>query len=257
MNGSKRRLPWAGRAALAVVVTAAWLLPSLPTPALADTIDEIHYAYTSAASVTFDWRGSANDIRYGLTASYGNTVTASTPTPLPYSSAGPFWEAALTDLSPGTTYHYSIGGGPDQTFRTAPTGSFRFDVEADIGSSLQYQNVTTIQNQIAADNPAFVLGVGDLTYGQPFGQTAVDQHFNDAMAWSRNAAYLPVWGNHEWESPAQDDLRNYKGRFGLPNPQTSSSAPGGLELVRRWRRAVHLLSRAVHVEHLERVADQG
>jgi hypothetical protein len=62
VNGSKRRLPWAGRAALAVVVTAAWLLPSLPTPARADTIDEIHYAYTSATSVTFDWRGSANDM---------------------------------------------------------------------------------------------------------------------------------------------------------------------------------------------------
>ena len=225
VNGGKRRLLRVRRASLAVLITAAWLLPSLPTPALADAIDEVHYTYTSVTSVAFDWRGGANDIRYGLTASYGNTVTASTPSPLPFSSAGPFWEATLTGLSPGTTYHYSIGGGPDQTFSTVPTGSFRFDVEADIGSSLEYPNVTTIQNQIAADNPAFVLGVGDLTYGQPFGQTAVDQHFNDAMAWSRNAAYLPVWGNHEWEDSTRDDLRNYKGRFALPNSQTSSSAP--------------------------------
>ena len=28
---------------------------------------------------------------------------------------------------------------------------------------------------------------------------------------------MPAWGNHEWENPTTDDLRNYKGRFVLPN----------------------------------------
>ena len=36
---------------------------------------------------------------------------------------------------------------------------------------------------------------------------------------------MPAWGNHEWESPAVDDLRNYKGRLLMPNAQTSPGAP--------------------------------
>lgn len=34
---------------------------------------------------------------------------------------------------------------------------------------------------------------GDLTYADPFGQASVDQHFNDVMAWSMQAAYMPAW----------------------------------------------------------------
>ena len=79
---------------------------------------------------------------------------------MPFSSAGPFQEVELTGLQAGATYHYSIGGGVDHTFTTAPTGSFRFDVIADIGSSRDYSNVLATQNQVAADNPAFVLVPG-------------------------------------------------------------------------------------------------
>ena len=63
---------------------------------------------------------------------------------------------------------------------------------------------------------------------------------------------MPAWGNHEWENPATDDLRNYKGRFVLPEcPQHLAGAPApgvlrrGLELVRRRRRPVHLVPGAV------------
>jgi PKD repeat protein len=52
----------------------------------------------------------------------------------------------------------------------------------------------------------------------------VDQHFNDVMAWSEAAPYMPAWGNHEWEAN-NDDLRNYKGRFAIPNPAASPGAP--------------------------------
>jgi len=44
------------------------------------------------------------------------------------------------------------------------------------------------------------------------------------MVWSRRAAYMPVWGNHEWDGKG-DDLRNYKGRFALPNAAASPGAP--------------------------------
>ncbi|HEV8450525.1 MAG TPA: right-handed parallel beta-helix repeat-containing protein [Gaiellales bacterium] len=191
----------------------------------AGTADEIHYTFMSATSVTFDWRGTATDIRYGPTTAYGTTATSHAPSIMPFSSPGPFQEVQLNGLSAGTRYHYSIGGGPDQIFATAPTGNFRFDVEADVGSSLNFSNVTTTQEQIAADSPNFVLVVGDFTYAHPWGQAAVDQFFNDVMPWSQSSAFMPAWGNHEWEAPTEDDLRNYKGRFSLPNPYTASDAP--------------------------------
>jgi len=34
----------------------------------------------------------------------------------------------------------------------------------------------------------------------------VDRHFNDVMAWSQQAAYMPAWGNHEYENPAGEEL---------------------------------------------------
>jgi parallel beta-helix repeat protein len=226
-GAARRRILLVGSVAL---VGGAFVGTGAPAPvdfdaAATAVVDEVHYTFTGPTSVGFSWRGSATDIRYGSTSAYGNSAEAQAPSPLPFSSAGPFQQIELTGLQPGSTYHYSIGGGPDHTFTTAPTSSFRFDVEADIGSTLDYKNVGTVQNMISADDPSFVLASGDLTYAEPFGQPSVDQHFNDVMAWSQEAAYMPAWGNHEWENPSKDDLRNYKGRFMLPNPGTAPSAP--------------------------------
>ena len=63
----------------------------LPTPAR--SADEIHWTFTGPTSVTVDWRGSESTIRYGLTTGYGSTATAQAPSPLPFSSSGPFQEA--------------------------------------------------------------------------------------------------------------------------------------------------------------------
>ncbi len=200
----------------------------------AQAADEIHWTITGPKSVTFDWRGPESSIEFGLTPALGRSVTAVTPDPLPFSSAGPFWEARLTGLEPDTLYRWSIGGGAQHTFRT-PRGpgkaNFSVYAEADIGSTLNYFRAGAIQNMIGADPPAFTLMIGDLTYGNAKGAAAVDRHFNDVMAWSLNSAYMPAWGNHEYEADAYaDDFRNYKGRFDLPHPQTSPNAPqpGGL-----------------------------
>ena len=200
---------------------------TIDTSGNTNTVDEVHYTFTGPTSVAFDWRGSPTGIRYGLTNTYGSTATAHEPTPLPFSSPGPFREVELTGLAPGTTYHYSIGGGLDHTFSTAPTGNFRFDVIADVGSTLLSPKVATVAGQVAGDVPAFVLVPGDITYANAAGQSqaSVDQHFNDEMAWSQIAAYMPSWGNHEWDTPTLDDLRNYKGRFMLPHAQAVPSAP--------------------------------
>jgi parallel beta-helix repeat protein len=187
--------------------------------------DEVHYTFTGPTSVALDWRGPDAEVRYGTTSAYGSTVVGHTPSPAPFSSPGPFLEAQLTGLARGTTYHYSIGGGVDRTFRTPPTGGFRFDAIGDVGDSGNYRGVAPTQGQIAADDPAFVLMLGDLTYGNDHGPQAVDRHFNDMMEWSDTAAYMPAWGNHEWEAPASDDLRNYKGRFAIPNGAAAAGAP--------------------------------
>jgi Calcineurin-like phosphoesterase len=210
---------------VAVLGLSSALVPP-PVSRAAALADEIHYAFTGPRSVAFDWRGQADDIRYGLTSAYTETVLAHTPNPLPQSSAGPFWEVQLRRLRKGTIYHYSIGGSPDQTFSTKPTDNYRFDVEADIGDSLSDPEMLPIQEQIAADHPSFVLAPGDLAYGDTHGVAAVDQHFNDVMAWSQTSAYLPMWGNHEWDpSTAADELRDYKGRFRFANDQASPGAP--------------------------------
>src|SRR5262249_50102963 len=73
---------------------------------------------------------------------------------------------------------------------------------------------------------------------------------NDVMVWSQEAAYIPAWGNAEWDGTGScssassipcdldsdcpsgtcsgpgDDLRNYKGRFRFPNAHASPGSPG-------------------------------
>ncbi len=190
--------------------------------------DEVHWTILGPTSVGMHWRGSSNTVHYGLTSSYGNTVHGAAPTPYPWSSAGPFWETTITGLTAGTTYHYKLPGGTDHTFHTAPaprTSDFEVYVQGDIGDTTTYWRMAPVQKLISDDLPAFVLMVGDLTYGDAQGPTAVDRHFNDVMGWSRDAAYMPAWGNHEWDNEPLDDFRNYKGRFILPNPRTSPGAP--------------------------------
>ncbi len=209
--------------------------------------DEIHWTFTGQTSVTVDWRGSSseNTIRYGAAAgTYTTTVTAVAPTApnIPFSSAGPFWEAKITGLVENTTYHYSIAGGPDHTFHTPlPRGStagFTVYVEGDIGDASSYARMPQVQSLITG--PDFVFPVGDLDYANAHGLQHVDAFFNDIMVWSQDTGMMPAWGNHEWDSPTNacggicgsscstqvcDDLRNYKGRFDLPNPRTSPGSP--------------------------------
>lgn len=196
--------------------------------ALSRAADEIHWTITGPTSVSFGWRGCESFVRYGTTTAYGRVMGGIAPSPTPQSSPGPFWEARITGLRENTLYHYSIGSGPDHTFRTPPvrgSSGFTAFVAGDIGDSSHYSRVADLQTMIAAAAPELVLMVGDLTYGNDKGQGAVDRHFNDVMKWSQDAAYMPAWGNHEWDSPGSDDLRNYKGRFDLPNPRSSPGAP--------------------------------
>ena len=197
---------------------------------MAFAADEIHWTFTGQNSVTFDWRGTSTEktIGYGLTSGVYTQVNATTPNPAPVSSKGPFWEANLAGLKADTRYYYSIGNGPERSFRTPPApGISNFNVYAlgNIGSSSTYFETGAVQDIIANDLPSFVVGLGDLTLGGTDGKAAVDQHFNDIMVWSKEAAYMPVWGDLEWVSSSNDSFKNYKGRFAVPNPQTSPGSP--------------------------------
>jgi hypothetical protein len=234
-----RRADRRGRPAVLGVLLAA--LAAGATPGTALPADEIHWTLTGQTSVTFDWRGSSaeNTIQYGTApGTYTGSVVAYTPSPTPDSSPGPFWEARITGLQENTLYYYRISSGTEHTFRTPPPrggSDFWFAEEADVGSVIGWTNVGVTQNMIPTDyanipgddRPRFLLVPGDLTYGDQNTVPEVDQHFNDVMSWSLDAAYMPIWGNHEWATASDnmaDNLNNYEGRFDFPNSQTSPGA---------------------------------
>ncbi|TQJ06660.1 PKD domain-containing protein [Kribbella jejuensis] len=213
---------------MATVLGVSVLLGVAGRSFAAQAVDEVHYTFTSPTSVAIDWRGDANDVRWGPTSAYGNTAQGVASAWTPWSSPGPFWQLQLDGLTRGATYHYSIGGGPDYTFHTPPTGSFRFDAIGDVGDTVSFSKLGATLSAIANDEPSFVLMVGDLTYANATGASisVVDQHFNDAMnSFATSAAYMPAWGNHEYDVPGSDDLRNYKGRLLMPNAQASPGSP--------------------------------
>jgi hypothetical protein len=193
--------------------------------------DEIHWTITGQNSVTFDWRGAAteNSFLYGVSPGvYTQKVKALMPSSRP-SSLGNFWEAKINGLQANTTYYYRIGNNlQEHAFRTPPqpgNSDFSIYAEGDIGSTLKSARVKDVQALVAKD-ARFVLMVGDLTYGDSGGLSLVDRHFNDVMLWSQDTAYMPVWGNHDWNISLKTiaHLNEYKGRFNFPNSKTSPGA---------------------------------
>jgi hypothetical protein len=198
-----------------------------------DTADQIHYSILSGTSVSFDWVGTANNIRIGTKLrKIKRTFIAAHPDFLPVtqpwvSDPGPYWEAKLTGLKQNTVYYYKIGNnGKVNQFRTPPlpgTGGFRIVLTTDIHENSP--ETLSMFAQIADLKPDIVFTTGDITGAGPDGQKNVSERFHDAMVWSQSAAWVPAWGNHDWEYDTIDDLRNYKGRFDIPNPGTISGSP--------------------------------
>jgi hypothetical protein len=203
----------------------------VPTLSPAEEPNQVHFTITGPRSVTFSWHGSGHAIQVWSADMAPRLVEARTPAPRPFSSPGPWQEATLDDLRPGTEYGYQIGLPRlpvPAFFRTPPapgSAGFTFVAVADLGASIDFPEVRVLHRMVALSDPAFVLGLGDLTYADIRAQPSTDRHFEDVMVWSSRAAYMPVWGEHEWASGGRDDLRNYKGRFLLPNSQTSPGAP--------------------------------
>src|ERR1043166_1683809 len=90
---------------LRILLLAAALMSA---PTVLRAADEIHWTLTGPTSVTLDWRGPDSTMTYGLTPGDKRPVVAVPPSPPPFSSPGPYWEARLTGLKPDTVYHYGI-----------------------------------------------------------------------------------------------------------------------------------------------------
>jgi hypothetical protein len=199
-------------------------------PVRAEEPRQIHFTVSAPDAVTFNWRGSDGTLRYWAKNIAPRTVQARRPTPEPFSSPGPWQEAVADGLRPGTEYFYEVGHPvrpTTQAFRAPPAPGgvgFTFVATGDIGASTSWPAAATVARMIARVDPALVFALGDLTYADQRSQEDVDRHFDDVMVWSRRAAYMPLWGNHEWDGKG-DDLRNYKGRFALPNAAASPGAP--------------------------------
>ncbi len=229
--------------ALALLLTSATGCPrhavdlvrfdaSMPAPPpVAEEPHEVHFTYTAPDAVTFDWRGSSSTLRYWAKDLPPRTVTAHPPSPAPTSAPGPWQEAIADELVPGLEYTYEVGHPVrpmDRSFRAPPaagTSDFVFAAVGDLGDAANQPAAAGVHRDIRLADPSFVLALGDLSYADLKTQAAVDRHFDDVMIWSQRAAYMPIWGNHEWEDPARDDLRNYKGRFALPHAAASPGAP--------------------------------
>src|SRR5439155_18551747 len=126
------------------------------------------------------------------------TLQARRPTPLPFSSPGPWQEAVADGLRPGMEYQYQVGH-PERpmtlSFRApaAPgAAGFTFVAVGDLGTTTNSPAAGVVNRAIARTDPTLVLGLGDLTYADEGSQADVARHFDDVMTWSRRAAYMPV-----------------------------------------------------------------
>jgi hypothetical protein len=187
--------------------------------------DEIHWTILGPDSVAIAWRGAGRSVSLwpeGRPAAR-TTVTA---------AAGPNGRrsAVAARLAPDQTYRYRIDGGnsdSDGVFRTPPASCdvpFSFAAEGDIGASTRWPDAAGVQAEIAQAKPRFVLVLGDLAYANG-DEALVRRHFDDVMVWSRAAAYMPAWGNHDWMYGHGNDLAMYKERFELPHQQPAPDAP--------------------------------
>ena len=207
-------------------------VPVATTPPPPVQADEVKYSFGDTLdSVVFTWHGGDQTIYYGFDASYGYAVQATNSAITPVDIAGPFREAVLSGLSVGTTYHYKIGvNGVDRTFATIPADTDSFKVVS-IGDTIA-SSCRTYQAQmnqlVLAQNANFMIHGGDLAIANECGVPAVHQYYQDSEAFSSQAAFMPVWGNHEYGKPTasapagtpRDTLANYKGRSFIPNAQT-------------------------------------
>ncbi len=168
-----------------------------------------------------------------------NSPVDSVPPSLANSTIEQYYvHAQLSGLRPGRTYYYSVGhdgwdsGDVAGSFTTAPRGRIPFTFTAYGDQGVTYDAVGTT-NLIRAQNPAFHLHAGDVSYAEsggsglltdPYDPRVWDQWFPEIEPAAGVIPYNVVVGNHEmepWYSP--DGYGGDFARFDFPG-KTSSGA---------------------------------
>ncbi|GEM_PF-2666982 len=197
------------------------LAPWHATFVSAATLDQIRlsFQHDPKTTMTVMWRTEGNltpRVQYGTTTNYGSeTVGTTSPAVLD----GFFYNTVeLTGLTPGTTYHYRVSGdstiwSDGFTFRTAPNGpaDFSFTAFGDNGTGAEGGRAPNqMKDLVAAQNPAFHLLIGDLTYadgdrcnGRPCQKERWEEWFKEIERFSRTIPMMPTIGNHEMK----DDVK--------------------------------------------------
>jgi hypothetical protein len=208
----RRHLP-ASFGALLALVGALLLL--LPPAAAAQTIVRGPILQNPDALATtmtlLWWTNVAGDstVEYGLTTGLGSSATVPQAVSCEIGGAGTCHRVTLTDLTPGTRYHYQLrtngvivqavsSGAYFTTFETPGSANdLFFTVIGDWGEgrgAVEEQQVADLQN--AADTP-LILTVGDNAYENG---TQSDWD-NNALAYyvtpMRRAVFMPALGNHD------------------------------------------------------------
>lgn len=187
-------------------------------------------ALISQNSIAITWETdtpSSSLVHYGLTPSYGSSVSDTTLVR--------FHTLGLGGLDPSTLYHYQVsstdGGGtvtsPDYTFRTAVSDSqdFTFVSMADSRGSDQYDSLPAafsyIINRATAYGPDLTLFVGDAVYGSSDSLRLRSQWDEWKQVTDTLAHTVPMYlaiGNHEANvySHNYDGALIFRDEFVLP-----------------------------------------
>lgn len=154
---------------------------------------------TTQTSVTIMWETelpSDSKVDYGLTADYGFSVSDT--------SLATIHEITLNDLTPETTYHYSIISGEQRTndlsFMTAvnKNSSFRFMVISD--TQTNYEISSTHYDHMFDRDPFFILHGGDIVGNGPTYAEWKEQLFDPIRKLGHYVPLFAAIGNHERDS---------------------------------------------------------
>lgn len=207
----------------------------------------IHIAYgpSPMSSMSVGWSGPPADdayVRYGRPGDLDTTVQATTD-PIPGADRVAF-QAALFGLSPETEYAYEVVvdgvRSPRYSFTTVPEAgdSFRVTAVGDHGiddPNNEFQRADTDDPLAVIDlanetNPAFHLGVGDISYANGYPATW-DHYFETFEEFYATTPFMTVPGNHEKEPGT--GFVSYDGRLNALMPIADPTLPG-LESKQRW-----------------------
>ncbi len=172
-------------------------------------------------SITVAWATRAREngsyVRYGRSPALELPEKRANTTVLIRGYQGFRHAAEFRDLSPNSTYYYSVGsdnlGWSDTyTFTTAPADDppFTFLAFADMGTTPEA--VAAVQ-AMASQNYTFSIHAGDISYAGG-NQAKWNQFFHEISPMASRHPYMTALGNHENET--REKLVSYTARFSMP-----------------------------------------